>query len=75
VTANVSFLPNVVRCETCDVGTACMQADGVWLCESCFEVLVPVPEPWQTVTLETEEEACEAPSLLQTLQALLRSQQ
>jgi hypothetical protein len=73
VTAKVSFLPNVARCELCPVGVACMQVDGVWLCESCVEVLVPVPEPLRTVSLAGETDAREGPSLLKTLETLLRS--
>ena len=69
----VSFLPNVVRCETCDQGVACAQADGVWLCESCFAVLVPTPAPLPTMAQRTEREECFAPSLFETLETLLRS--
>jgi ribosomal protein L37AE/L43A len=71
---NLAFLPNVVRCETCERGVARMQVDGVWVCEACLEVLVPSPAPFQMTALapETEVETGEAPSLFEIVDRLIR---
>jgi hypothetical protein len=75
VTAKVSFLPNVTRCETCEVGVACMVADQVWLCQTCAEVLGAVTTSMQMSTPVSEvapQPAGGPPSLLDVINTVLR---